>query len=193
MNYLAHVYFSCHDDNLLIGNFIADFLTSKEVQMQPPEIKKGVELHKSIDKFTDGHPDVKACIVLLRPTQRKYSPVIVDILFDYFLIKNWQKFSDTDLELFTKKIYNILNKNSHSLPLKLQNMLPYMIADDFLMSCKNEIRLIKTFERLKKRVKFDNHFDSIPLDLKNHHNQLEFHFLAFFPALIKHVNSFCNC
>ena len=193
MNYLAHVYLSCHDDDLLIGNFIADFLTTKEVQLQPPAIKRGIDLHKSIDSFTDQHPEVKACIVILRPTQGKYSPVIADILFDYFLTRNWHTYSDIELELFSSTVYKILEENCDTFPSKLRTMLPHMIEDDFLLSCKNETRLIKTFERLKKRVKFDNHFDTIISDLKKHHDELNLHFLAFFPDLIKHVNIFCNC
>ncbi len=193
MNYLAHVLLSCHDKDLMAGNFIADFLTIKEVKSQPDKIIKGIELHKSIDSYTDQHSAVKSCVLILRPTQGKYSPVIIDILFDYFLTKNWAKFCSIDLVPFITNVYSILNENKESFPEKLKNMLPIMIADDFLMSCANEERLSKTFLRLKKRVKFENHFESILLDLKNHSIDLEFNFLAFFPDLVKHVNSFCKC
>ena len=193
MNYLAHVLLSCHDKDLMAGNFIADFLTIKEVKSQPDKIIKGIELHKSIDSYTDQHSAVKSCVLILRPTQGKYSPVIIDILFDYFLTKNWAKFCSIDLVPFITNVYSILNENKESFPEKLKNMLPIMIADDFLMSCANEERLSKTFLRLKKRVKFKNHFESILLDLKNHSIDLEFNFLAFFPDLVKHVNSFCKC
>ena len=193
MNFLAHVYLSCQNNDLLVGNFLADFLTTKEYHLQPKDVKLGIELHKSIDKYTDQHPDVKACVAILRTTQGKYSPVIMDILFDFFLIKNWQKFSNQKLHTFTSNVYVILNDNIYLFPSKLQNALPFMIADDFLLSCKDEERLIKTFERLKKRVRFENHFDSILIDLNNHYEKFDKHFLRFFPDLIKHVNTFCNC
>lgn len=193
MNYLAHVSLSCQNEHQLIGNFMADFLTLKESRLQPPSIVQGIELHKSIDQFTDKHPSVKSCVNLLRPTQGKYSPVVCDILFDYLLHKNWSKFFSQPLDGFVKNIYKILINNTDTYPQKLKSMLPLMISDDFLQSCKNEERLIHTFQRLKKRAKFDNCFEYAHLDLKNNESQLENHFLIFFPSLIDHVNTLCAC
>ncbi|MGB4840501.1 MAG: acyl carrier protein phosphodiesterase [Saprospiraceae bacterium] len=193
MNYLAHVYLSCQDKDLLIGNFLTDFLTTKDIKNQSASILKGIELHKSIDKFTDQHVEVRACNTILSKTQGKYAPVISDILFDYFLTKHWNQFSSESIDVFTKRVYLILEQNKYSFPEKLRDKLTLMIFDDFLMSCKNEERLVQTFLRLKRRAKFDNHFETIHLDLKKNYAKLDGHFLSFFPDLIHHVNKFCNC
>lgn len=193
MNHLAHIYLSCQDENLLLGNFMADFMTPKEIRSLPSRLIRGIELHRSIDQFTDQHADVKKCVALFRPTQKKYSPVVVDILFDYFLIKNWSLFSNEPFGVFKERIYRMLVLHTEFFPEKLKTFLPKMIDDDFLMSCSNEERLNKTFERLNKRAQFSNSFDSVTNDLKIHHTALEGYFLSFFPDLVKHVQPFCDC
>jgi len=193
MNYLAHVFLSCHDPKLMVGNFMADFLTTKEVAYQPDFIKEGIELHKNIDSFTDENSYVKDCIAIIRPSQKKYSPVVIDILFDYFLIKNWIKYHPDSLSNFTQEVYVVLRDNVDYFPEKLKKIFPIMVEDDFLLSCKNEERIKLTFLRLKKRVKFANRLEEVYVDLQIHHDALEANFLQFFPALIAHTQNFCRC
>lgn len=172
---------------------MADFMATREIKLLPPYLVAGIELHKAIDQYTDQHEDVKKSIHMLRPTQKKYSPVVVDILYDFFLIKNWNQFSDESFDRFKGRTYGILTSNAHILPEKLQEILPKMISDDFLMSCCNEERLNRTFERLKKRAHFPNNFENVTVDLKNHFHELEKKFLSFFPDLVRHVQPYCNC
>jgi len=78
-------------------------------------------------------------------------------------------------------------------PSRLKELLPRMISDDFLMSCKNEDRLIKTFERIKKRAKFDNNFNRAHLDLADFHDIMNDQFNEFFPDIVLHINTVCKC
>jgi len=165
MNFLAHTFLSCQDEELLTGNFMADFISNNEAKNLKPQFLSGVHLHKKIDSFTDQHDGVRDSIKLLRPSQGKYSPVAIDILYDYFLTKNWARYSNENLGLFTKRVYNIL-----------------------LNSCCNEERLRRTFERVKRRAKFDNNFDKVHIDLVKYHDVLDSHFNYFFPQLIAHLN-----
>jgi len=193
MNHLAHTFLSCKDQDLLAGNFMADFLSRAETKALEPNILLGVALHKKIDAYTDGHPDVRAAVKLLHPTQGKYAPVTLDILFDFFLIKNWEKYSTENMFVFTNRIYEMLESKRDHFPLKLREKLPLMIADDFLMSCKNEERLKKTFERVGKRAKFSNSFHAAHDDLNTHFEILDTHFNSFFPDLLAHISDFCDC
>ncbi len=49
MNHLAHLYLSGKDTNLLIGNFITDFLRGKELKMFKEKYSDGIALHRYID------------------------------------------------------------------------------------------------------------------------------------------------
>src|SRR5688572_23493915 len=100
MNFLAHLYLSGDFDELMIGNFMADFVKGKPSPSIHPQIVKGIELHRQIDTYTDTHPIVKASKVRLQPTYRKYAGVIVDMYYDHFLAIHWQKYSSVSLHEF---------------------------------------------------------------------------------------------
>ena len=59
MNFLAHIYLSGDNDLITIGNFMADGIKGKRYLKFPPDIQKGIILHRAIDTFTDAHPIVK--------------------------------------------------------------------------------------------------------------------------------------
>ena len=67
MNFLAHIFLSCGSEDLLIGNFIADFISNKEVNQYDPEVQKGIQLHREIDSYTDNHP---VCLLYTSPSPR---------------------------------------------------------------------------------------------------------------------------
>ena len=55
MNYLAHIFLSGNDTELMIGNFIADHIKPQERAKFSPQINAGIKLHYAIDTFTDNH------------------------------------------------------------------------------------------------------------------------------------------
>lgn len=193
MNFLAHTFLSCKDPNLLVGNFMADFIGNKDKQGLKLEILQGIELHKKIDHFTDHHPSVKEAVRVIRKSQGKYAPVTIDILFDYILTQDWHMYAISDLKEFTLSAYETLHSHLEHYPSTLKELLPRMIADDFLMSCATEERLVTTFQRVKRRAKFDNNFEGGHQVLFEHYDVLNNHFHQFFPDLIQEVNMFCDC
>lgn len=193
MNFLAHTFLSCLDEDLLIGNFMADFISREEVKNLAPNYQEGIKLHQKIDAYTDQHEAVKRAISILRPSQAKYAPVTCDIVFDYFLTINWNQYSNENIIKFTEKIYTILQNKSATYPQKLRDLLPKMIKDDFLLSCKNPERLQITFERVKKRAKFENNFHKATEIMLLHHDDLDNCFKAFFPDLMTYVGDYCTC
>ncbi|MEX0290603.1 MAG: DUF479 domain-containing protein, partial [Flavobacteriaceae bacterium] len=94
MNFLAHIYLSFGDDEITIGNFIADSIRGKKYKHLPERVQKGVILHRAIDTFTDAHPTVRQSSKRLHENYSHYSRVIVDIFYDHFLAKNWKNYSD---------------------------------------------------------------------------------------------------
>ncbi len=193
MNFLAHLFLSCQDDDLLIGNFIADSIRNKEVANYSPTIQKGILLHRHIDSFTDQHPMVRRSTHRLHPHHGKYAPVVVDILFDYVLSHNWDTYSSEPLTLFSKKIYWILEQRVEDLPLKLQRRVPSMIKHDWLMNYGKEEGLRYVFETMEKRASFPTNFDKAVDHLLADYEAFEEDFNLFFPDVIQMVNDFCGC
>ena len=67
MNFLAHVFLSGNNENLILGNLIADSVKGKMIDLFADEVKKGILLHRMIDTYTDNHAIVKLSKMRLEP------------------------------------------------------------------------------------------------------------------------------
>lgn len=192
MNYLAHCFLSCDEEDILIGNFIADSIRNKDLNDLSAGVREGVFLHRKIDTYTDMHPLVKQGTARLHPFHRKYAAVIIDIFYDYLLVRNWEKFSGQDLANWTQEIYAILRKREADIPLKLRRNLPYMIADNWLMRYGTEEGLRFTFSKMKQRVKVPLLFENATDNLLREVEKFDEEFNDFFPDVIAFVNAECK-
>ena len=183
MNYLAHFYLSDYDENLIIGNYIADDVKGKDYLLYPTEIQRGILLHRNIDEYTDNHSHVLNSKNLIRHHQRKYSPVVIDVFYDYFLAKDWTTYSGEELKDFTIYIYKILFKNLKHLPLKSQIRLSFMTKNNWLYNYRKIEGINKALTGLSKRSNYDNNMDQAYLILKEKEETLKSDFELFFPDL----------
>ena len=193
MNYLAHSYLSCGDEDLMLGNLITDMIKKQDETAYDQAIQKGIDLHRKIDTFTDSHPIVSESLQLIYPTQGKYAPVVLDILWDYFLSHNWKHFSGEEIPHFTRNVYAILEKNYGRLQPKIVERVQKMIEADWLQSCITKERLRGTFTHLHKRTKFKSNFDKVDEILVEHEEKLNAYFMKLFPAMISYVETNCGC
>lgn len=188
MNYLAHAFFSFHDENLLVGNLITDMLTLQETRDLNDVYQRGVILHRHIDQVTDEHPVYKASLKKMYPSQGKYAPVVLDIYYDYFLSKNWTNFTDADLVDFSSSTYRTLQAHIPLIPTRIEPALNRMVEHDFLNSCFDFYRLEQTFYRLQRRATFESSMHLAVRDLEDMEAELETLFLDFFPDAIKNIS-----
>lgn len=193
MNYLAHSYLSCGDEDLMLGNLITDMIRKKDEIAYSDSIQKGIDLHRKIDTFTDQHPIVLDSLHFIYPTQGKYAPVVLDILWDYYLSINWKKFSGEKIQDFSSNVYKVIEKNYDQLQEKVSTRFERMITHNFLMSCSTEEALELTFKSLQKRTKFKANFDKVGEILDEHHDALNTAFLKMFPEMISYVELNCDC
>src|SRR5438477_11389856 len=107
MNFLAHIYLSGSDEQIMIGNFIADFVKGNKKNEYPSRIKKGIELHRLIDDFTDHHAITLRSKERIRQRQGKYAAVVIDIFYDHFLAKNFSEYHPQPLKEFSEKTYAV--------------------------------------------------------------------------------------
>ena len=183
MNFLAHAYLSFGQEEILVGNMVADFIKGKELLTYPKEIKTGILLHREIDTFTDKHPLVRAGQSYLRPRFRHYSTVITDIFFDYFLGKNWNQFSSTPLQIFANQTYEILDRHQNELPAKFGEMFYWMKKQNWLYHYSEIAGIQRSLSGLSRRTKFDSKMDEAPEVLSEKEAEFELIFFAFFQEL----------
>ena len=108
MNFLAHLFLSGENDDIIIGNFIADAVKGRYIEKYNEKIRYGIKLHREIDNYTDNHPVFKQSRKRLLHKYHKFSGVIVDMYYDHFLAVNWSDYSDENLEAFVSNAYKIL-------------------------------------------------------------------------------------
>lgn len=183
MNYLAHIYLSGEDDDLKIGNFIADSIKGKQYIKYPKKIQKGIILHRAIDTFTDSHPVVKKSTHRLFPKYSHYSTVIVDILYDHFLAANWRDYSQVPLSTYVNNFYDLLKINFEVLPERVKHLMPYMIRDNWLLNYATIDGIGKILYQMNKRTENKSKMDLAVKELKLFYPEFEQEFKTFFQDL----------
>ena len=132
MNYLAHIFLSGKEKGVQLGNFVADAIKGNDYRNYPPEMQKGILLHRKIDTFSDSHPLVREMVLTGRTFFGRYSPVVTDVLLDYFLASDFKRYSDNSLRIFAINFYWNLMWNYHHLPPRFQNFMWHFILTDRL-------------------------------------------------------------
>lgn len=183
MNFLAHIFLSGQNEDLIIGNFIADSVKGKKYLNYPPGIQKGILLHRSIDYFTDTHPVVRQSTSRLFKNYSHYSTVIVDIFYDHFLASNWSNYSTTPLEKYIEDFYLLLKENFSILPEPIKRFYPLMVDENWLYSYASIEGIQKILYQMNIRTKGRSKMDKAVKDLQEHYDDFAEDFKIFFPDL----------
>jgi acyl carrier protein phosphodiesterase len=183
MNFLAHAYLSFAQEDILVGNFIADFVRGKERQNYPKKVQVGIQLHHAIDAFTDSHPLVKEVQAYLQPRFGHYARVISDVFFDYFLAKNWAKYSTIPLEEFSQATYQQLSDYPVPLPDAFQQMLYWMQQQNWLYAYRELSGIQSALDGLTRRARFDSKMNEASQVLREKEGEIEALFFVFFQDL----------
>ncbi|GEQ87233.1 ACP phosphodiesterase [Patiriisocius marinistellae] len=183
MNFLAHIYLSGEDEGITIGNFIADGIKGKKYLKFPPQIQKGILLHRGIDSYTDHHPTVRESTKRLHHKYGHYSGVIVDILYDHFLAKNWKTYHDQPLDEYVQDFYEMLSKNYEILPTRIQRLMPYMVSDNWLLSYATIPGISKILDGMNVRTKGKSRMNFAVIELEEFYTEFETEFTSFFEDL----------
>lgn len=187
MNFLAHLYLAGNNEGLLVGNFIADAIKGDQYKTYPEGIKEGILMHRAIDYFSDNNSVYLQSVHRLQPVYGKYSGVITDMFYDYFLTHNWDLFSPIDLKEFCKETYRILDLHKQDMPEESRIMLGYMIKHDWLYSYSKIEGIRRALEGMSSRMKYYFPMDEATLELEKNPTAYNKDFLEFFPLLIKHI------
>ena len=193
MNYLAHCFLSCSDEDLLLGNVITDFMRKKEEQNYHGRVLEGIRLHRKIDNYTDSHEASLLLRKLLRTRHGKYASVVVDLVWDYMLCLHWSDYSGTPLDVFIAPIYEMLIRRKKELPLAFRTKIDSMVDSDFLLSYQSKSKMRSSLEWMDRHVNFPSDFVGAIHDVEENFDYIERLFRRFFPDLIAFVDSHCDC
>ena len=187
MNFLAHIYLSGNNELLKIGNFMADGIRGKDYMFFPEEVKRGILLHRKIDSFTDAHLIYRKSKHRLHEKYGHYSGVIMDIIYDHFLAKNWEKYSNESLANYAGEFYKLLDKNEDLLTERTKNLLPYMKQNNWLLSYQSIEGIEKILFQMNHRTKNRSNMQEAIVELKLFYTETEEEFTQFFNELQLYV------
>ncbi|MXO06782.1 MULTISPECIES: ACP phosphodiesterase [Flavobacterium] len=183
MNFLAHIYLSGDNDLIKIGNFMADGIRGKQFEHFPEDVQKGILLHRFIDTYTDSHDIFRKSTKRLHERYHHYAGVIVDIVYDHFLAKNWKKYSDEKLELFVNRFYHSLHDNYEILTEKTQGLMPYMIERNWLVSYRTTEGIQHILTQMDRRSKNVSQMQFAVEELTEFYDEFEEEFTLFFEEI----------
>ena len=184
MNYLAHIYLSGDDTMVAIGNFIADGIKGKKYERFDKKLQLGILLHRQIDYFTDTHPVVRQSSKRLHQKYSHYAGVIVDIFYDHFLAKHWKNYSNTPLHEYVDQFYQVLKVHYEILPMRIQHMLPYMTAENWLLNYASKDGIATVLNGMNKRTKYKSGMHLAIEDLNMYYDDFQQEFTLFFNDLM---------
>ena len=188
MNYLAHIYLSGNNDFLKIGNFIADEIKGKSYKTYPEPIKIGILLHRQIDNFTDHHHIVSKSASRFFADFGHYNTVIIDVIYDHILAKNWTDYSEIPLDKFVSDFYNLVSFHKEILPPKVTKMLPFMIEQNWLLNYASTEGITRILKQMNKRTIHETRLHESMQIYFDHQNEFDAEFKTFF----EDIRSFCE-
>ncbi|MBU6956234.1 DUF479 domain-containing protein [Pseudomonas sp. CVAP len=182
MNYLAHLHLGGQRPGQMLGSLYGDFVKGRLQGQFNPEIEAAIQLHRSIDVFTDRHPLVDLALSRFTLTRRRYAGIVLDVFFDHCLARDWRLYADQPLEQFTSDVYRVLAAEPQ-LPGRLAQIAPHMEANDWLGSYREFAVLDQVLRGISRRLSRPEELAAAMEELRRLYEPLSEDFRLFYPQL----------
>lgn len=182
MNYLAHLHLGGQRPGQMLGSLYGDFVKGRLQGQFDPEIEAAIQLHRSIDVFTDCHPQVDIALSRFSITRRRYAGIALDVFFDHCLARDWALYADRPLAQFTSDVYRVLLAEPQ-LPERLAQIAPHMVANDWLGAYQEFEVLEQVLRGISRRLTRPEELAGAMQELRRLYEPLSEDFRLFYPEL----------
>jgi acyl carrier protein phosphodiesterase len=155
VNFLGHIFLSPSDDQILLGNFIADSVKGDPNKHYAGRVLEGVKFHRAIDYFTDHHEVVRQGVARFRESQGRWAPVVIDVIYDHILASDWNLHHHQELYPFVQNVYGKLEAQKHHFPTAVERYFMYMKTQNWLFNYQYEWGLLKSLRGLDRRTSIE--------------------------------------
>lgn len=152
MNHLAHLFLSSDNEEEMVGQFIADAVKGSDFNLYSEQVRNGILLHRWVDSFTDTHELVKELRAGYRPKLGLYSGVLIDLVFDHFLAKDFHTHSGRDLGEFQQYTFRVLNEHEEIFPDRMKNYFFHMKDKEFMMKYAHPVGMAVIVRQMGMRI-----------------------------------------
>lgn len=178
VNLLFHMYLSGDDEEVLVGNFMGDFVKGRLGNIYTSRVRQGLVLHRKIDSFAQRSSNFQASRLRLSPDFGLYRGVLVDLFYDHFLAKEWNYYSDVLFPDYIVSARSIIEKHRPIMPKQLQAFVP-VIFDELLPSYESVAGIESALSRMARRIKRPNPLAEGGGELTRHYKELKADFVRF--------------
>ena len=185
MNFLAHTYLSGCNEEIIVGNFMGDYVKGRNYMLFPEQVKKGILIHRDIDSFTDTHQITRISKQRIASRYHKYAGIITDIFYDHCLASLWDNYSDLPLSEFVKRSYDLLKRNYKVLPDAIKRWFPTFLENNWMMAYTTVDGIELVLERMSANTSLPDHSAFAVEVLRDQYSIFMDDFLRFFPLIIK--------
>jgi acyl carrier protein phosphodiesterase len=191
MNWLAHILLSEPNVENRLGNLLGDLVKGKDLDGLDLQLRQGVNRHYAIDKFTDSHPIVKISKHRIDKEYRKFAGILIDVVYDHFLVNNWELYSQIRFADFTAEISKSFREYPGEIPQMAREIIERMIDGDWLNSYQYLSGVETALQRIDDRIRARmgdkiQLVDAMPI-LEREYIHLDRDFQVFFPELQQHI------
>lgn len=189
MNFLFHMLLSGSDEQILVGNFMGDFVKGPLTGRFPERIRQGVALHRRIDSFASRDNRFQQSRRRLDPHYGLYRGVLVDLFYDHFLITEWHDWSTEPFGRYLARTRSVIEGQRNELPERLQTLVP-VIFEDLLPSYRDVNGIGRALDRMSRRVARANPLAGGEAELVRHYEGLKDDFRGFMPLVRRCAEDF---
>jgi acyl carrier protein phosphodiesterase len=172
------------NEEIIVGNFMGDYVKGKNYLLFPEQVKKGILIHRDIDSFTDMHEVTRRSKQRLSSKYHKYAGIIIDIFYDHFLASLWSSYSNLPLNEFVSRTYDLLKRNYKVLPDSIKRWFPTFLENNWMMAYTNVEGIELVLERMSANTSLPDHSAFAVEVLRNQYSIFMEDFLEFFPTII---------
>jgi acyl carrier protein phosphodiesterase len=187
MNFLAHTYLSGCNEEIVVGNFMGDYVKGRNYRHLPELIRKGVLIHRDIDSFTDAHPITRRSRMHLINRYHKYAGVIIDIFYDHFLASSWAEYCNIPLKEYVDQTYALLKRNYRSLPMGIKVWFPTFLENNWMLAYQTVDGIELVLERMSANTSLPDHTAYAIEVLRKKYDHFSDDFREFFPGIIDFI------
>jgi acyl carrier protein phosphodiesterase len=187
VNYLVHFFLAGDDDELRLGNLLGDFVKGRVERFEHPglteRLRTGIQMHRTIDAFSDRHPAVHRSKRILAPEYGRLSGVIVDVFYDHVLARRWTEYHPRPLSVYTQDVYRTLGGNLHRLPAGIHPLVESMTRGDWLRGYASPRGIERALQGMAKRRPVAATIGTAGRLLADHFDRFSRDFEEFLPDL----------
>jgi len=162
---------------------ISDYVKGRKKLDYQTEIQWGIQLHRTIDQFTDTHEATREAKQVFRPAYRLYSGAVVDVIYDHFLAADETEFTEDSLDLFAQGVYQVLHQHQTHLPERFAGMLPYMKEQNWLFHYRSQWGTEKSLGGLVRRAAYLTESETAFGLFQQHYQRLQHYYRLFWPDI----------